>query len=104
MKEPKKPYVVRQIEKWLNGEGVEKVESKKGYTIKPPSRKVLKKHWKRMEAAQDVFYADITQIEKQMEGETGIKGIEFFRSPDDGCYCGIGNVDRTMKLIQDLRG
>jgi hypothetical protein len=76
---------------------------KKEYSVKPPAREVLKKYWKQMEAAQDFFYADIRQIEKEMERETGINGIEFFRSPDDGCYCGIGNVDRTMKLVQDLR-
>jgi len=77
---------------------------KKEYSVKPPSRKVLKKYWVIMEAIQDRMYAEIMELEQKMEKETGIKGIEFFRSPDDGCYCGIGNVDRTMKLVQDLRG
>ena len=77
---------------------------KKEYSVKPPSRKVLKRYWDMMECEQDLFCKRIVEIELEMEKETGIKGIEFFRSPDDGCYCGIGNVDRTMKLIQDLRG
>ena len=74
------------------------------YTVKPPSKKVLKKYWVIMEAIQDKFYAEIMELERKMEKETGIKGIEFFRSPDDGCYCGIGNVDRTMRLQRGLRG
>ena len=77
---------------------------KKEYSVKPPSKEVLKKYWVEMEVIQDRMYAEIMELEKKMEKETGIKGIEFFRSPDDGCYCGIGNVDRTMKLVQDLRG
>ena len=77
---------------------------KKEYSVKPPSKEVLKKYWVEMEVIQDRMYAEIMELEKKMEKEPGIKGIEFFRSPDDGCYCGIGNVDRTMKLVQDLRG
>jgi len=80
-----------------------KKSKSKVYTTKPPSRKILKKYWEQMEKAQDFFHFNITLIEQLMAKETGIKDIEFFRSPDDGCYCGIGNDSRTMKLIQDLR-
>ena len=75
----------------------------KRYTVKPPSRKILKKYWKMMEEAEDRCLGEIYKIEKLMAEETGVKDIEFFRSPDDGCYCGVGNSSRTMKLIQNLR-
>ena len=50
------------------------------------------------------FYAKNSMIEKQMEAETGINGIEFFYA--DGELAGIGNADRTMELIhrRDLDG
>ena len=44
------------------------------------------------------FLACRSSIEMWMERETGIKGIEFFAC--DGDYVGVGNGDRTMKLIQ----
>ena len=69
------------------------------YKIKPPSKKVLKKYWIALEKQEDYFYDRVRCIEKAMEAETGIKRIEFYRSPDDGSYCGIGNADRTMKLM-----
>jgi hypothetical protein len=61
----------------------------------------LKPFWSRLQRAEEAHSARVCEIEKDMEKETGIKDIEFFRSPDDGCYCGIGNVDRTMSLIHD---
>ena len=67
------------------------------YTVKPPSKRVLKKYWDELEVAENHFYEWVGSIEAKMEKETGIKGIEFFMC--DGSYCGIGNVDKTMKLI-----
>ena len=75
----------------------------KHYTIKPPSKKILKKYWEMMKVAENYFHEEVGKIEDKMAKETGIEDIEFFKSPDDGCYCGIGNASRTMKLIQDLR-
>ena len=72
---------------------------KKKYTIKPPSKKVLAPFWKMLEGVEDIYNNDVMYIEKQMAIATGIKDIEFFRSPDDGQYCGIGNLSRTLKLI-----
>ena len=79
------------------------MKKSKSYPIKAPSKKVLKKYWAELEIAENHFYEWVGSIEAKMEKETGIKGIEFFRSPDGGCYCGIGNADRTMRLVQDLR-
>lgn len=70
---------------------------KKRYVVKPPSKRILRKYWNEMEKVSDIFYGQIQEIEKRMEKETGIKGIEFFSS--DGSYCGIGNADRTMPLV-----
>ena len=76
------------------------MSTSKHYTVKPPSKKVLKKYWAQLEIAEDAFYQNVGMIEKRMAEETGIEDIEFFRSPDDGCYCGVGNGSRTMRLVQ----
>jgi len=81
----------------------ELVIKKKVYTIKPPSKKVLKPFWEELEVAENEYYEWVGKIEKKMAEKTGIKDIEFFRSPDDGCYCGIGNESRTLKLIDRWR-
>jgi len=72
------------------------------YKIKPTKKQIdiMKSGWKQLDVEEGRSSKMIMAIEKWMEKETGIKGIEFFRSPDDGCYCGIGNAERTMKLIQ----
>ena len=46
---------------------------------------------------QDEFYEELFKLEKLMEKETKIEGIEFF-IPDGGIV-GIGNAQRTMRLI-----
>ena len=76
------------------------MKKSKSYPIKAPSKKVLKKYWAQLEIAEDAFYQNVGMIEKRMAEDTGIEDIEFFRSPDDGCYCGVGNVSRTMRLVQ----
>jgi len=70
------------------------------YKIKPTKKqlKVINKYWKDLLAILDTFYGTIFQLEKAMEKETGIKGIEFFMCDND--YRGIGNWQRTMKLIR----
>jgi len=74
-------------------------ESKKGYTIKPTKEqlKMIKESWKQFCEIQDKFYRKIKLLEAHLGEETGIKGIEFFCS--DGDWCGVGNADRSMKLI-----
>ena len=74
----------------------------KTYKIKPTKKqlKIMKEAWEQLQKDEDTFSGLVMATEKWMEEKTGIKDIEFFRSPDDGCYCGIGNAERTMKLIQ----
>jgi len=62
--------------------------------------KILKEGWKQLQKDEDDFYGLVLATEKWMSKETGIKDLEFFMSPDDGSYCGIGNEDRSMGLIQ----
>ena len=62
-------------------------------------KKKIKKYWSMLDKIEDEYNRKIYRLEKLMEKETGIEGIEFFRSPDDGSMCGVGNVDRTMELI-----
>lgn len=59
---------------------------------------IMKKYWKMFQKELDCFYMDTYKIEKRMSKETGIKDLEFFQS--DGDWCGIGNGDRTMSLLQ----
>ena len=70
------------------------------YKIKPTNKqlKIIKLYWKGLQGVLDTFYGTISQLEKAMEKETGIRGVEFFKS--DGEYVGVGNGSRTMKLIQ----
>ena len=72
----------------------------KTYTIVPNKKqlKAIKGYWKLFCSTQDEFYAAVGRIENLMESETGIKGIEFIHT--DMGWCGVGNADRTMKLIQ----
>lgn len=74
--------------------------SKRKYKVKitPKLKKTLKYYWQRYKSVTDFYYKVLHDIEKDMEKETRIKGIEFFRS-DDG-ICGIGNYGMwTMPLI-----
>ena len=69
-------------------------------TVKPTNyqMKNIKCYWEVLQEIEEDFCFRISSLEKSMEIKTGIKGIEFFRN-DFGEYCGVGNVDRTMKLI-----
>jgi len=73
---------------------------KKVYKVKPTKKqmRVIVEYWKQMCAMQNRFYRGIGQLETIMEKDTGIKDIEFIMC--DNCYIGIGNADRSMKLIQ----
>lgn len=73
----------------------------KTYKIKPTKKqlKTIKHYWRLLELLEDMFCIRLNRLEKDMEKDTGIKGIEFFRN--DGEYVGVGNWQRTMKLIQE---
>ena len=71
----------------------------KKYKIKVDKKLIrrLKKYWKAAMILQDEFYEELFKLEKLMEKETKIEGIEFF-IPEGGIV-GIGNAQRTMRLI-----
>ena len=73
----------------------------KHYTVKPTKTqlKILKHYWERMVGEHNYFLQYVSNLEEEMSMKTGIKGLEFFLS--DGYYAGIGNIDRTMPLIQE---
>ena len=78
---------------------------KRKYKVKitPKLIKILKKYWDEYRAVEDAYNIEICHIEEKMEKETGIKGIEFFRS-DGGSICGIGDFGLwTMPLVQAER-
>lgn len=60
-------------------------------------RKQLVPFVERAREIEDRFIKALSNLERIMELETGIEGIEFFIC--DGSIVGIGNCDRTMKLI-----
>ena len=59
--------------------------------------KKLKPYWKEYQKLDNLHRNLVYELEKKMEKETGIKGIEFFFC-DNEC-AGIGNAERTMELI-----
>ena len=66
-------------------------------TADEKTKKILRKYLKKLGRLEDKFYIEVNKLERSMEKETKIEGIEFFMS--DGAYVGVGNADRTMKLI-----
>ena len=71
----------------------------KKYKIKitPELIKKLKPYWKELEELEGEFQIKVFNLENKMNKKLGIKGLEFFMC--DGAYVGIGNIERTMKLI-----
>lgn len=60
--------------------------------------KKLKKYWKELDRLQYDFDFVVRVLENKMQNELKIEDLEFFMC--DGCYCGIGTMTRTIKLIQ----
>lgn len=77
----------------------------KTYKINPTKKQlgIMKLYWDMFQAEYNIFWGRIGELEKAMSKETGIKDLEFFQS--DGDWCGIGNGERTMRLIhgEDLK-
>jgi hypothetical protein len=73
----------------------------KKYKIKVDKKLInsLKPFWRELQRLEDEFYSQVQSIEAKIAKETNIDGIEFFMS--DGYYCGVGNAERTMRLIHD---
>ena len=68
--------------------------------IKPNKKqlKLMKGAWEWLRLEQDEFYSKVQKIEERLSIVTGIPDLEFFMCDNE--YVGIGNVGRTMKLIQ----
>ena len=73
---------------------------KKKYPIKPTEKQLnlMKLYWAMLQTELSMFYSRVGQLEKDMSDDTKIDGLEFFQSDND--FVGVGNYDRTLKLIQ----
>ena len=75
----------------------------KQYKIKPTKKQleVIKLYWKMLKAEQDKLWLRIGELERAMSKKTGIVDLEFIQdSMFGGEWVGVGNVDRTMSLLQ----
>jgi len=73
----------------------------KKHTLKPTKKQleVMKEYWNLLQDELTQLDFLIGLYENRMRKETNIDDLEFFRS-EFGDYCGIGNISKTMKLIQ----
>ena len=72
----------------------------KKYSIKPTKKQleVMKDYWKRLRDELEQISLKIGFLELEMQKETKIDDLEFFMCDNE--YVGIGNSNRTMKLLQ----
>lgn len=72
----------------------------KKYPLKPSKKQlgIMSLYFKILEQEEIIFLNKVCYLERKMSKETGIEGLEFFRF--DGEFIGVGNVSRTLKLIQ----
>jgi hypothetical protein len=68
------------------------------YKLTPALIKRLKPYWVTFCLIEDEYWESVGELEKKMTKELKIPDIEIFHS--DGGAVGIGNVPRTMELIQ----
>jgi len=61
--------------------------------------KQLKPFWRELQKIRDDYNIKVVGLEKEMAKKTGIVNIEFFFCDNE--IAGIGNVERTMRLIPD---
>lgn len=80
--------------------GDEMTKKVRKYRVIPTKKQLImiKEGWKLFQEITDAYYKNVSNIEHNLSKNTGIKEVEFFWC-DNECV-GIGNVDRTMKLIQ----
>ncbi len=60
--------------------------------------KKLKIYWKELSRIQDEFHFHVELLEMAMQHDLNIDDLEFIFI--DG-YCGIGNINRTIKLLNE---
>lgn len=72
---------------------------KKKYSVKPTEKQLnlMKLYWSMLGCETTLFYTKVYDLEKQMREDTGITDLEFFQCDNE--FVGIGNTERTMKLI-----
>ena len=68
-----------------------------GNIMKKLTKKQIKHYFYSLEILESNFYDAVNELEEKMKFETGIDDLEFFWV--EGNVVGIGNEDRTMKLI-----
>ena len=61
--------------------------------------KQLKPFWQELQKIQGSYNIKIAELEERMARKTGIENIEFFFCDNE--IVGIGNVERTIRLIRD---
>jgi hypothetical protein len=61
--------------------------------------KQLKPFWQKLQKIHGSYNIKIAELEKGMAKKTGVENIEFFFCDND--ITGIGNVERTTRLIHD---
>ena len=61
--------------------------------------KQLKPFWQELQKIQGSYNIKIVELEERMAKKTGIENIEFFFCDNE--IVGIGNVERTLRLIRD---
>jgi len=59
--------------------------------------KKLNPYWQKAKKIEEEFYSKIEKLERKMFKELKIKDLELFIC--DGSIVGVGNYNRTMKLI-----
>lgn len=64
--------------------------------MKKPTKKNLKSYWEELSKLEEDFGDKVMELERKMSKEFG-QPLEFFMC--DGYHCGVGNADRSMKLI-----
>jgi hypothetical protein len=71
----------------------------KNYKITPTKEqlRIIKAYWHKLLEIESEHYGRICELEAELSRETGIKELEFFKCDNE--YVGIGNVERTMKLL-----
>jgi hypothetical protein len=73
---------------------------KEKYPIKPTEKqlKIMKLYWAMLQTELSLFYGKVGQLERDMYKDTKIQGLEFFQCDNE--FVGIGDYDRTMRLLQ----
>jgi len=73
---------------------------KNKYPIKPTEKQLnlMKLYWAMLGCEETHFFAKVYELEKKMCEDTEINDLEFFQVDND--FVGIGNIERTMALIQ----